>query len=407
MRLLSIERLSVAALVLVVACIAGLITGCTAKKEESASTSPSVVVVSSEKPSTVVNAVDNAISGLGDNMNDSGVTASGASSKVNAQAVTGCNEYAQPLDSNGNQMDQNDPHYPARIFFCKLAVNTGSPDSVRGTYSIMKNISCALEKAGLVFDGQAYDLVAPIDTDCFTQDQVDGIGVSSIQINVTASKPAAFNTYYDSGVVLSMSSGTLMLAVKVTNETREFLFVEDSTLESPNKTGGFAASFNKNTGELRFEARADRFLCVEPGSCGWSRHERIWARLLVFGDTIIGVNGFEGIASQIYSVNNTYYGEVSTLKGDLDFGLKGRLFLMNSNSSNDLADAALYNEVVNNKCYTYLSENWNCGTNDGLNMPSMGQLPFNLHPAANPTGVLTWATEQGLDFTTVTFDDVQ
>lgn len=405
MKVKNTERMTTGALLVSVAIAASLATGCS-KGLEATSNPSSDVVVTSDKPSTVLNVIDQAVSELGDHMNDSGVS-SKVSNKVK-QAIVGCSEHAQPLENDGSSMDRANPDFPARTIFCKLSLNTGDADTVRGAFSSIKAISCMIEQAGIPWDGLPHVITGKIDSKCFSPQQIAGIGVAQVTATVTASKPAAFNAYYDNGIVIDIPGmGTHKLAVKKEKHLVEVLAVQDSSV-SADKSSAYAASLNSKTGELRFESRNDRLLCNEVSSCGFSRHERFYALLVLAGEVIVGINDFEGIATSISNYNGQYSGEVSTLTGNLNTGMKGRYFGVTSVTSNDLADAANYVEVVNNRCYTYLTQNANCGANTGLVLPNSGLLPFTLHPAAGSTDPITWANGIiGLTFQEVDFSDVQ
>ena len=115
--------------------------------------SPSVTV-SADKPSTVVGAVQGVIVEVGNGLvsDNQGQAVQG---KIQAQNVNAlCNEHAMPLDEQGGYMDSQGPDYPSRLFYCKLAQNSGSPDSIPGSFQQIKAISCMLEKVGIVYDDQ-------------------------------------------------------------------------------------------------------------------------------------------------------------------------------------------------------------------------------------------------------------
>nr|BFD67615.1 hypothetical protein HAGR004_26370 [Bdellovibrio sp. HAGR004] len=396
--------------VAVVLHVASLVA-CQGKLDEEIVETPSTTVVSSDKPSTVMGAVQGVIVEVGNGL-VSNSQAQGVQGKVQSQSNVNelCNEHAMPLDGQGGIMDSQGPDYPARLFYCKLAQNGGSPDSIPGSFQQIKAISCMLEKAGIVFDNQERQIYITPDTSCFTAQQLADMQVQAMTVTVRASKPAFFNTYYDSGVSMTIPDmGTYRIAAKLSGTKMEFLTHDDQTAVSPNKSGTYAASFDLLTGELKYESRADRFLCSEYSSCGWSRHDRLLAQVGMTNGEITSVSKIEAIAGEIYAGDNSWYSaRVSTIKGSLANGLKARYFMVNSNSSADLADATKYSEVVNNRCYTHASDQADCSANPGIELPQEQSFKFNLHPDTQFTATQAWVAQlTGLGFTSVNFNDVQ
>jgi hypothetical protein len=375
--------------------------------------SPSTEVVTAEKPSTVMGVVQEAVVVVGEGLVAQAMQ--GVQSKVSSQSLISdhlCDRNAMPLNNDGTYMDSQGPDYPVRLFYCKLAKDTSSPEAIPGALRQIKSISCAVEKAGIVFDNQSRQVTVAMDSSCFTQEQMQDMGTpASMVVTVRASKPAFFNSYYDTGIsIISSEFGEYRLAAKVVGTTVEFLTSEDQTANSANKTGSFAASLDLVTGELRYESRSDRYLCAEISSCGWSRHDRILATIGMSNGAITGVSNIEGISSDIYDGRNgNYSARSSTIKGNLVDGLKARYFHVQSTvADSDLGDSAKYSEVVNDRCYTIGSDQGNCGANTGIGLPASGPFVFGLHPTANATLSLDWAAQiQGLKFNSVSYVDVQ
>jgi len=390
------------------------LTACQAKKTEDTATTGGTEVTA-EKPSTVMGVVQDVVVAVGEGLIGYQAQSQGVQSKVSAQSLIVdhlCNENAMPLNEDGSYMDSQGPDYPSRLFYCKLAKNAASPESIPGAMKQIKSISCAVEKAGLVYDNQVHQVTVTMDTDCFSQEQLDAMGVNTtLSVSLRASKPAFFNSYYDTGISISFAEfGEYRLAAKVSGTTVEFLTSEDQTALSANKTGSFAASFDIVTGELRYESRSDRYLCAEQGNCGWSRHDRILATVDMSGGIITAVSNIQGVSADIYkNGNGNYSGRSSTIKGSLADGMKARYFhVQSTNVDADLADASKYSEVANNRCYSVDGNQVNCGANTGIAFPQNGAFVFGLHPASNSTLSLDWAANlQGLKFNSVTFDDVQ
>lgn len=372
-------------------------------------------VVTAEKPSTVMGVVQGAVTAVGDGLVAQQGQAQGLQSKVSSQSLildSLCNRNAMPLNEDGTYMDSQGADYPSRLFYCKLAKITSSPESIPGALRQIKSISCAVEKAGVVYDNQVRQVTVKMDTSCFGQDQLDDMGVNTtMAVTIRASKPAFFNAYYDTGISInSPEFGEYRFAAKVSGTTVEFLSSEDQTAYSPDKTGSFAASFDLLTGELRYESRSDRYLCSEISNCGWSRHDRIFATVAMSNGVVTSVSNIQGASADIYDSRNGFYSaRSSTIKGNLVDGLKARYFhVQSTNTDADLGDAAKYSEVVNNRCYTNSSDQANCGANTGIAFPQNGLFAFGLHPTSNSTLSLNWAAQlQGLKFNSVSFADIE
>jgi len=394
-----------------------ILGGCSGSDTASSST------YSSTAPSGVIGGIDTGVVGTGTQMGKSA-----AGGNVIARAIrfnpfdllipramaTAGGGVDSVCDSHGTPtgITQSSADWPEMVFFCKLAKNTGSPDSIQGSYTLIKSIACMLQKAGITWDGQPHALTPTVDTTCFTATQITDMGSpSTMSVTVTASQPAAFNTYYDAGLVMDVSSfGTFKLAAKVTGSKLEFIAFEDQTAIQANKTGTYGASFDSSTGDLRFEARHDRFSCSQASSCGWSRHDRIYAKLVMSGDQITDLSSISGISSDISNSGGTptYVGAISTIKGDLTNGIKARYWSVSTNTSNDLGDASKYTETTNSKCYTKTSNAASCGTNTGIAMATSGSLPFTMHPSTTYTSSSSFFTSNtGLTFTSVDFSDKQ
>ncbi|WP_415063749.1 hypothetical protein [Bdellovibrio sp.] len=393
------------------------LTGCQAAKEDSASGAVPETITA-EKPSLVMGAVQGVIVQVGQGLASQSAVQSGKAvqGKILAQANLVnqlCNEHAMPIDELGNYLDTQSPDYPQRLFYCKLSVAEASGDSIPGSLHTIRAISCAIEKAGVVFDDQEHQVTVVADSSCFTPSQLANMGVGTMVATVRASKPAFFNSYYDTGIsITSQEFGTYRLAAKVSGTTVEFLTEDDQSAVSPNKSGANAASFDLLTGKLRFESRSDRFLCAEQGSCGWSRHDRIVAQVSMTNGEITGVSQVEGIASDIYDsslYNGTQFAaRIATIKGNLNQGLKTRYYYASTQTGNDLADASKYIEVPNNRCHTNISNVGDCGVNTGIELSAQGAYAFGLHPAAQATSPAAWVNQLvGLKFDSVSFADIQ
>lgn len=241
--------------------------------------------------------------------------------------------------------------------YCKINVNDGSPDTIQGGFALMKSISCALENAGVIFDGVQRNVTMAVNTTCFTAAQISDMGMSSITAAVTAAKPAPFNSNFAAGVEIVVSGfGTFKMAANASSSKIEFLTYED---QGTDKRGATYGSLDLVTGEVRYEARMERIDCTTSGSCGWTRHIKLYA------DTILSNGQPSDIESISFAYSNIqappgqsgYGGELVTASGNLSTGIKARLWTTSGISAkSDYTNLAKWSEVTNTSCFTSTSD---------------------------------------------------
>ncbi len=316
------------------------------------------------------------------------------------------------------KLNQNDPDFAGRTFLCLLAKNTGSPDSVQGAFAIVASISCMIEKAmtaqGIAYDGVAHSITATPDSSCFTATQLTNMGTTgALTISMTPSAPAAFNTYFDRGYKMVVPSfGTYTFAAKVSADVIEFISMEDQSPDATNKTGAYAGYLDKANGVLRYEGRSDRYSGAgtgcSSGSCGWSRHDRVYAEVTAdanFKVTGLKAGGKVSAAHSDVSQNTSgpttsYQGWFASADGNLTTGIKPHTYVTSSATAADLQDPTKYAEQAPNvRCYTSASSNAaTCGT--GLVKPATVAFPFTL--LGTYTSSAAWFNGYaGLTYTTV------
>ncbi len=315
-----------------------------------------------------------------------------------------CDENGQPLDG-ASVMNESDERYPARVFLCKIGYNSGSPDTVQGSYATLSDISCLLEQEGIVYDGQQKTItVNVVDSGCF-EDTLEM--PAEFEITVKATSPAEFNPNFSNGVELTIGVfGTFKMAFTITGPNEfEFMAYEDQSSISPNKDGAYIGKFDGPNGKIWFEARHDRYNCSEENSCGWSRHDRIYVECdSVSGGACSGIKAISAAASEVYA--DGLNGRISTMQGELASGIKARQFSAQSSSgitaAEDFNDPTKWAEDTNSKCYTSSSDSGDCSGVTGIGLPS-GLFTFPL--ASGHTGNASWHTTLGnLSFTSVTMD---
>ena len=328
---------------------------------------------SADKPSNVIGQFSTAMSSAGSQLESTGLTSAlskGLSPTVRIDSVDDlCDENAQPI-SGGDFMDQNDPEYPARVFYCKIVKDSGSPESIPGAYGQTKSISCALEKAGIEFDGVEHTATVTIDSDCFSAEELaDDELPDSMEITYTASQPAAFNPNFQSGVVMTVPDfGTFTLAASVDGSTIKFMGYEN---QGSTKTGVYVGQFDSETGEIRFEGRHDRFNCSEEGSCGWTKHDRIYLKCGSINEKgeCEDIQEVQAASSDVFD-NEGGSGRISTISGDFSEGVRTRFYTTNSGDFND-PEVWMESDGAADQCYTLESPTaGDCSGNLGIRIPN-------------------------------------
>lgn len=367
-----------------------MMVACSKKSEDVAAAAGSTY--SAEKPSAIMTGISNAIVATGTGLTTAS-TAGVQHQELKPMLV------ASACDSNGepnSPLNYGSSAYPGTLTYCKMVINSQSPDTVQGGFALVKNISCALEKAGLVFDGQAHSTSITIDSTCFSEKQISEMG-GTMTISVTASKPAAFNTYFDAGVVLDVTGQNMIfkIATKVSGTKVEFATMED---QGTNKKGLSYGSLDTADGTLRYETRMERIDCTESGSCGWNRHIKLFADLTMNGNTPGDVESVSFGYSNIQSTpgQSGLGGLLVTASGNLTTGIKARLWQASNGTVNQLPAATSdYNtpgnwkEVSNTSCYTKSSDSaGTCGSGAAGFTSNVNFLLF----GPSFTAVSTWFT---------------
>ena len=103
-----------------------------------------------------------------------------------------CTNHGDPLaepadfpsltEDNGTDPDQNDdgtikrthPNFAARSFHCKLKIDSVSPDTVRGTFSLVKAILCALKDQVDFTSEDEADAIFTFTEACFPPKMLEG-----------------------------------------------------------------------------------------------------------------------------------------------------------------------------------------------------------------------------------------
>jgi hypothetical protein len=342
------------------AVVSSLMLGCSSSENTTA------------KPSSIIGQFNTAMTSAGTQLQSSSLANSLVKNPSRIHAISDvddiCDENGNPI-VDGEFMDQGDAEFPARVFYCKVVKDTGSPESIQGAYGQTKSIACALENAGIVYDGVEHTATVNINSDCFSPSELsDDEMPSSLDITYVASQPAAFNPNFQSGVVMTIEDfGTFTLAASSEGSVIKFMGYEN---QGSTKTGVFVGQFDNESGEIRFEGRHDRYNCVEEGgSCGWTKHDRIYLKCGSINDKgeCEDIESVEGASSDVFNENNS--GRIVTISGDFSEGVRTRYYYTDSDDFND-PEVWTESMTAADQCYTLDSPTGGeCSENPGIEIP--------------------------------------
>lgn len=329
-----------------------------------------------------------------------------------------CNAHGRPLASDlTSDLAESDEFYPYLHTYCAVSVNDG--DTVRGGFSLVRSLICALEKGGIQFDNEEQTITGDFsDTTCWP-DGAPGDESGTFTMVATGSSPASFNSHFEKGVVFSVPAFGLEfeIAANLGDDKIEFVTRENWTGsgESQGDTGTMAGELTKSTGVLRFEQRTERVRSTCSASrCGWNRHSRLYAVLSMSAsgepDGLTSLSyGYSDIQANAATVGGSSagYGKLITASGTLSDSVKARIFTTTANRSlTELATTGQYTEDTNSACASSsgFDDSVDCSSNSGIGAFS-STAKFSLLSSTGRTSVENWAhTFAGFNFTTVNLD---
>lgn len=384
-----------------------LATGCA---KTNGTTTPNLAITGA------IDLVQKGVSKIGTGM----TSASGSGARLGSNlAVTPfvsslCNAHGQPMNGS-SQMDQGNLRYPYVHTYCALTVNDG--DTVRGGFSLARQLACALEKAGIEFNGAQQTLNISFDAECFPDGGPEE-GMTSLEIIATGSSPASFNNHYQKGVIFSVPSIGLefKMGANFDSDKVEFIAHENwngaNAGESAGDTGVMAGEITKSTGALKFEKRDERIRSTCNASrCGWNRHTRLMANLSMsngepdnlidfeYGYSDISISK-EALAS---SALNTSRGTVITAKGALAGQIKARLFSTSNKTTAQMQSVGQWSETANAACASGagIDDAATCSSQSGIGLFTT-DTKFTLYSSPTQTSPANWLTQfSGFNFSSV------
>lgn len=400
--------------------IASAGAGCS-KTTATTPTTAATATYSVDKPSAVITTVGKAVAVAGAGISGTATSSLARSSRDGLEGSANmtsanCGSHGQPLDANGTQINSSDTKFPGTTAYCIMTKNDYSPETVQGAFETPRAVICAAERAGITFDGLPHSVTLTLDTNCMTSTQLaqmTGGSATSVSMTatITASKPAAFNTYFDSGIRVQISSENIDYSVgtKITSSSIEFLSAETG---GTNESGAFSGSLDLNTGALRYEGRMERILCTTASRCGWNRHIRAYADLKITNGAPSDVKGISLAYMNIAAPpgQSGYQGVLVTADGTLASGIKARAWNANNGTAGQSPTAssqydtiANWAETTNTYCYTNASDT---ATTCGTGVPLFTSNTHFLLNNATHTAPATYLTGfKGMTFTAVNLNN--
>ncbi len=265
------------------------------------------------------------------------------------------NDYDQPSEDGG--MNANHENYASRLFHCKLRVNSESPETPRGAYSLVKGILCtASNNGGLDWDnpGVKDNVTLDFDEKCFGAKFVaemskNGATTASMSVETKVDE----NSEWGKSVKLSKMNFGGEIDTESYYEfsfknSEQGLAVKQTSYEAdkPFEKSGWVFGLDID-GTMRFERKSYR----DPSLASSDDYSEVGTdlmRLLAKGTVEIEDNGgdvvttkfsgiekFEGIFMMAYNhPDSDLQGEtsatVATIKGTSDAGFETRAYLCNN-----------------------------------------------------------------------------
>lgn len=321
-----------------------------------------------------------------------------------------------PEEGGYCEMTERHPEYAGNLTFCMLTSNTGNSASILGAFSLLKNMSCALENSGMTWHqskpATPETKTVKFDTSCFDKSDLKEIcGYESEEeaaqgCNFQASVSAYLNpdSYYDARMILSLSSDkegeewsvSYDAKIKSTDTVSE-IAVNMVGASHPMQMDAYAAKYDAAKNAFTYEGRFDRIESSADDSGGWSRHIRVYADLTNSGELL--PENVEVAYANLYkglSPDPRYSATIATLKGSATSesspGITGQVLgrHISADSADDAdmqaaLDAAIDYSLFDEEdqdlkltyCYTSDSRTeGECEPGSALEVPYTGKLGF-------------------------------
>lgn len=260
-------------------------------------------------------------------------------------------------------MNSNHVEYAGQRAYCLLAKDTGNSDSILGAFSLLKNVTCSLERSGIVWHDSkptspdSVDII--FDSSCFTNKQLGDMCDDGESCTYTATVEAYLNPdeYYGAQISMSIDLGggnTLAFDAKLkATATVTEIAVSSVGINDPNQFDAYAAKYDSSTNTFTYEGRFDRIDSGGGGGTGgWSRHIRVFADL--DSSANIMPEKIEVAYANLYKGGSNYDSELVTLRGSMKtppLGLTGVVYHKNDVHANLTSVLTMSDATPQVNCY--------------------------------------------------------
>ncbi len=221
------------------------------------------------------------------------------------------------------RLNSSDAKYAARLFHCKMKVDSGDPETIRGVIGMPKGLICALEQEGLLdFEnpGKVSGNIT-LDTDCFSENFINSMKRQGYDLDTTIDAETSLLTDVEGGwqkkismtnfaldpdaeIEIHLFNSTEQVALKITQTdtsnkgsqtVSSFALTQDGVLRIETKTYRMASSRTDNQFSLAFRVLAQGDLVIEekdgvltPVYTSFAHYDGIFSSLSKSGETISG-----------------------------------------------------------------------------------------------------------------------
>jgi hypothetical protein len=318
-----------------------------------------------------------------------------------------CSEHAEPLDSNGDLLNEGDSGYTGSLFYCLMKQPGGGPDTLQGAIEQATSMLCML-KDKLNFNGEPETVTVTLDDSCFPDSSIEELGGPlSMEGTVTTSElgsPLFGNaSEWDYSIEIDASPdgiGDVNLRILVKSDENVFAASMHDQV-SGHENDGFSVFLDLANGVLRYESKHQRYGedCGD-SSCGWNRHNRFLVEGTLDTDgTFTEVADIQAIHTNIYEMSPSDFFSLESIKGNPTDGFYTHRLTGNGDPADFAAFASGSDECVSGSC----------DGNTGIEFASTDDLDFLMYPTGpNFTETTDWFEALApLSFSSVTTADTQ
>lgn len=351
-------------------------------------TSPAVEPSISDSVLTVKRAVQSASGAFSLKSNQSGRRSRSLVQVAdNELSPSVCDEHGWPKD--------NDEKWSIERFYCTVATDDGSEETIPGAFSQVYSFVCAVGSQ-IQFDGVEREVVGTVDQTCFGEDGAKALkeyGITTVTIIAKGAVPSDIHPeIWERSLSFHVSPndpnyellGEHYFTVYLKNTADEISFAAQTGVPSSNQKDAFAANLDLASGKLRFESTNQRYALIDPhcdgggtGCGGWNRHARLLIQGTVDSNGLFSdVTSAEGAIADLSKHDEGDFVSLTTIRGAHGQGWRAHAY----SGSGDLGVASNYVEYGS---YCYSDDGLlDCAGNAGIELSQDSQTSFALLPSS-------------------------